>query len=242
MKKCYFFLFSVAALGAVSFGSISAFADSEVEANPASTETPVKVVLELPDNGGENPTPPSTPDDPDKPNPDKPGNKPNNPTGPFGIAYQPDYFNFGTNKLKDSGEQSFKAVVPQSGDKKFHVGVKDKSRETFGWTLKAKLQGAVLNQGATVELKNTKGVQANRGDSSKAILAPIGSEVATAEKNVAVATDEAVVMTGNKGRLHNDVYDYEIDDVTLKIADAKNVAAGTYEGQVVWNLEKAPGV
>ena len=48
-------------------------------------------------------------------------------------------------------------------------------------------------------------------------------------------------MQGKAGAIHNDVYDYELGEVTLKIADVSQIQAGDYsQSSLQWNLEKAP--
>ncbi|MFS1046762.1 WxL domain-containing protein [Enterococcus faecium] len=220
-------------------GAGQAFAAStSTNADPASTQTPIQATLSLPTNGGTNPTPPS-PVDPSHPtDPDNPGNKPNNPGGTFGIAYQPDVFNFGTHELAESGLQSFAAQLPTSGDRAFHVGVKDKTREQKGWTLQATLEGSISQQpGISILVGNGSG-EVKENDGTSLVAAPVGA--VTGRSDVEITTSVAEVMSGSDSFTHNSVYDYQLGTPTLKIADAKQVAANTYSGNVNWNLSVAP--
>ncbi|EMF0491748.1 TPA: WxL domain-containing protein [Enterococcus faecium] len=236
MKKHVTLFSSVLMMSTTLLGSGSVFAASQsTNASPESTDTPVQAVLELPNGGGSNPTPPTPPTKPDQPDPDNPGNKPNNPNGTFGIAYQPDIFNFGTVKLQESGAQVVTATQPKGGT--FHVGVKDKTREKQGWTLKAGLTGPLAKQeGVTIEFGTGK-VKVN--DEGTLKDAPEGT--VTGEAKVVAGTTEGLVMTGQSGKIHNNVYDYDLGDVKLKLADAKKVQAANYNGSSVhWHLEKVP--
>lgn len=244
MKKHVALFSSVLMMSTTLLGAGSVFAASQsTNASPESAETPVQAVLELPENGGTNPTPPTPPTNPSEPDPENPGNKPNNPEGSFGIAYQPDIFNFGTTTLNESGNQEINALMPKDGDHKFHIGVKDKTRETKGWSLTAKLSGDITSQkGITISLGNTTGdVQVNRGDSSNSnlVAAPAGSVTGVA--NVEIGTQSQQIMAGSEGYIHNDVYDYATGQVKMKISDTKNIQAGNYSGNVDWNLAVVPG-
>lgn len=222
-------------------GAVQAYAASETEAaNPAATQTEIRA--ELTASNGDNPLPPSPvdPDTPVNPDEDKPGNKPNNPEGPFGIAYQPTHFNFGKAELAESGSQEIN--VTQKPDAGYHVGVKDKTKATRGWTLTAKLSGDIASQpGISISLGNGTGeVKENSAAtdaSANLVAAPDGSVVGQA--TVDVSNTAQTVMVGNEGFVHSSVYDYELGDVKLKIQDAKKVEAKKYTGTVDWNLAVA---
>lgn len=217
-------------------GAVQANAASEsITTDPQylDTQTPFEATLQLPDGGGENPTPPNPPVDPDQP-----GNEPNDPDGPFGIAYQPDVFKFGTVKLTEASQEvTATAANPASGT--FHVGVKDKTRETDGWSLKASLAGDITTQpGVTIKLGNATGeVKVNRGDSNSANLVEAPQGAVKGVSNVEISSTASEVMSGEVGYQHNDVYDYDLGNVTLTIADGSKVQADTYSGTVNWSLE-----
>lgn len=202
-------------------------------AAPASTTTEVQATLTLPNDGGENQDPPSSVD---SQNPSDPGNKSNNPTQAFGIAYQPNVFKFGTQTLKDSGAQEFTATVPTSGDKAFHVGVKDKTRETKGWTLNASLTGDVANiPGVSMSLGNSTGT-VKENTNTGLVEAPSGSVRGQSTIELSKDSGNVPVMIGQNDFLHNSIYDYQLGTPTLKIANAKVVAAKAYTGTVNWDL------
>lgn len=227
-------LFGTASVLATTLlGAGTAFAasqDNTYNPDPAETNTPVQAKFKLPNDGGSN----EKPEDPEGPqNPD--GNKPNNPTGPFGIAYQPALwqtpeFDGDGVTLAESGEQEIQFTSEDS-----RVGVKDKTRQDFGWTLKAKLQwtGAQL-PGSTITTQNADGkVQINKGNSQYDATTAV-----TGTKNLEINDQAQVVMTGVKGQQHNATYDYKLTNPTLKIADAGAVEEGTYQGNVIWTLAK----
>lgn len=220
-------------------GAGQAFAATTgTQAQPANTQTPIEAELTIPADGGTNPTPPNESPNPGTPDEDNPGNTPNNPAGTFGIAYQPDIFNFGSVELQEQGNQTINATNPTSGY--FHVGVKDKTRNTKGWTLQASFNGDLANQpGVSIFLGNGSGdVKVNQ--SGTLVDAPSGS--VSGQGSVEISLNKpATVMEGLIGTVHNDVYDYQLGTVQLNLADAKTVQSGTYSNSTVdWNLSVAP--
>lgn len=206
-------------------------------------ETTLDVTIAIPVTGGETPAPPSAAGDFTVSDPENPGNKGNNLLSAFGIAYQPDVFNFGRVVLKETGEQEILAKLPQTGDRKFHVGVKATQRNATGWALKVGLKGALTEQaGISIEIGNGTGeVKVNQGDAVAAHLVNAPANRVFASKNIPVSTTEALVMQGKTGEIHNDVYDYELGEVRMKIAEVSQVKAGDYsQSSLQWNLEKAP--
>lgn len=232
-------LLSTSLLGAVT--SFAASDGKEYQPSPDKTQTPVKATFTLPDDGSDNnkPSNPDTgnPENPDQPtNPENPGNKPNNPTGPFGIAYQPFLWDAGSNELQDSGEQTFKF----KGDD-FHVGVKDKTRQDFGWKLNASLQWTDDElAGASITTENTTGTVKNNVSTEKEPnkYEDVNGEV-TGASNFEITTSPSTIMTGVKGQLHMGTYDYALTNATLKIMDTTKVQAGDYTGNVNWELSRS---
>ncbi len=236
MKKHVALFSSTLMMSTTLLGAGSVFAASEsTNATPATAETPVQAVLELPDGGGTNPTPPS-PVEPEEP--ENPGNKPNDPTGAFGIAYQPNKFEFKATKLNESGTQSIALAEGKGNADTFHLGVKDKTRDTKGWSVQAQLTGDITSQrGVTIKMTGSRQVKVNKGN--ELINAPEGS--ATGFENISVGSSAVNVMQGNAGQIHNDVYDWGLGTVTMEIADAGQVQAGSHSGSLNWNLSQTPG-
>lgn len=227
MKKLAL-LSAVAVSSAALLGGASAFAATDLN-EATQSETPVTATFTLPDGGGTNPTPPGG-EDGDNDNNELPSE--------WGIAYQPKSFNFPETKLKESGHQTIEATKTSS----FNVGVKDKTRGTKGWTLKASLawtgdaiEGAKITTTASGDVKvNTN----TGGEFNPSDLQP--TDKVTGESNLEINSIENVVMTGKPGERHNDVYDYDLGNVTLDIADAGKVEGKSYNGKVVWNLTATP--
>lgn len=48
-------------------------------------------------------------------------------------------------------------------------------------------------------------------------------------------------MKANAGKTVNGVYNYQFKNPKLVIPNSENVAAGTYSGNIVWNLSNALG-
>ena len=214
-----------------------------INAEENKEETSLNVHITTSENGGDTPAPPSASSNVASSDPDNPGNRNNQLQSAFGLAYQPDVFNFGQVTLKEKGEQEVFAKLPKNGDGKFHVGVKAKNRDTAGWALKVGLKGSLTAQaGVTIEIGNGTGeVKVNQGDTMTAQLFAAPLDVVSASKNISVGQTEALVMEGKAGEVHNDVYDYELGEVKLKIADVRHIQMGDYSySSLQWNLEKAP--
>jgi len=52
---------------------------------------------------------------------------------------------------------------------------------------------------------------------------------------------EVTLMKANAGQTVNGVYNYQFKDPKFVIPNSENVAAGTYSGNIVWNLSNALG-
>lgn len=47
----------------------------------------------------------------------------------------------------------------------------------------------------------------------------------------------AIPIMQSTGENRNGIYDYDFDEVKLRIPEMENVSAGTYSGIVEWNLK-----
>ena len=121
----------------------------------------------------------------------------------------------------------------------FDVGVKDKTRETMGWSLKAQVVWDNGEKGMSIQTAHTgTNAKVNTGN-GQLVDAPAGS--VTAVPNVEITSDaQVLLMSGTQGFVHNDTYDYGLGQVSLKIANTKTTPAGTHTGHVEWNLSVAP--
>ncbi|OQO69939.1 hypothetical protein BH747_08490 [Enterococcus villorum] len=211
-------------------------ASTTINPAPSTAETPITAPLLLPDNGGSNPTPPSNTKDPASPT--DPGNKSNNPTVAFGIAYEPGTFTIPSTKLVETGSQTINVTMPKNSGT-FDIGVKDKTRDTKGWTLKAQVVWDNAEQGMSIQTGHTgTNAKVNTGGGNL-VDAPAGS--ITAAPNVEITSGaQALLMTGTQGFIHNDTYDYDLGQVALKIANAKTTTADNHTGHVEWNLAVTP--
>ncbi|HCW2669432.1 TPA: hypothetical protein OXB34_002667, partial [Enterococcus faecalis] len=61
----------------------------------------------------------------------------------------------------------------------------------------------------------------------------------TGEANVKIGTTPTPIMTGQNVS-HNGVYDYDLGKVSLVLENANTIQAGTYTGNINWNLISAP--
>jgi len=221
-------------------GAASAFATPSEPQNPtpASAETPISAVLTV----NETPTPPTPPTEPDEGGTDKPTDI----TGLFGIAYAPKGLT-GTKQLNESGETQVELTTNDGTNtqNKYNVGVQDKTRaKDRAWTLKAKLvwDGDTNNYMAGSTITATDG---NVKLNTEGKLTPVtGGEVTMEEgaNNPTIGQDsEVTLMKANAGKTVNGVYNYQFKDPKLVIPNSENVAAGTYSGNIVWNLSNALG-
>lgn len=222
---------AVALLSTSMLGAATSFAaDTEkYPANPDTAQTPVKAKFSLPKDGGSN-------SDPSNPvNPDKPLNS----AGPFGIAYVPNEFmtqNFDKSDgevLQESGEQTFAFKNTDA-----RVGVKDKTHTQGGWTLKAKLSwdGAKL-PGSTILIDTPSKVQVNEGSNKYSDIAEV-----TTQPKLTISDVDSDVMQGQNlsgDEVYRSTFDLQLQNPTLRVADAGQVAAGTYTGNVTWTLTAA---
>ena len=92
-------------------------------------------------------------------------------------------------------------------------------------------------EGAKITTTGDGTVNINKGGD---VLEPVTDEV-TGRSNVEITSgSEALIMTGSEGVRHNSVYDYDLGNVSLHIADAGKVEGKSYSGKVVWNLTATP--
>lgn len=239
MKKFKTLVSTASVLGATLISSGAVFAASTGSANEQK-QTPITTTLQAPANPV-NPIPPQ-PDGPGQDN--NSNNTNNNVNGTFGIAYQPSGFTFATDNLSSTGEQVIQ-VTNNHTNATYNVGVKDMTHDNKGWTLTAQLSWTTNSiQGATIETTNNGEVKKNinkdnNNFNNQTDLVPVTTGV-TGEANVSINGSTKTVMTGEKGTVHNAVYDYALGNVSLKIPETSVVSAGSYSGNVNWNLQVTP--
>lgn len=250
MKKVTLLAIPLMSLGLVWSSSAFAATDGQ-DPVPATRDTPVSAELQVSD--GSNPMPPHP--GTNGPNPDQ------GPSGNFGISYVPIKFSTAATKLNDSGEQKI-AFAPNSTGEKFHVGVKDKTRDTYGWQLQATFtagtDAATSIPGTSIVFENgADKVKRNDGTSTNATLNNLTSDeengfyigagptTTTPPAKVTLTNGNTVGIFGAKGQVtYNGVYDYELGQPSLVIADTQPIKAGKYTGvgTVNWNLVLAAPV
>lgn len=230
--KTFKALGAAALLSTSLLGAVTSFASEEYTPDPAKTTTPVKATFTLPEDGGTT-NPPVDPEGPQNPD----GNKPNPVNGPFGIAYQPALLEVTSTQLQESGQQEFNFTAENP-----HVGVKDKTRQTFGWTLNASLtwdQPESTIKGTYIQTSNTAGeVKMNNSTAEEEKLDALSNNEVTGASDVKIDTTPTLVMQGQEGKQRNGVYDYALTDAKLVVPEAGNVEAGEYTGHITWDLAK----
>ncbi|MDN3128768.1 WxL domain-containing protein [Enterococcus faecalis] len=221
-------------------GAASAFAEvsQPAEGNPNTAQTPITAELTV-NATPDKPTPPTAPDEGGT-------DKPTDITGLFGIAYAPKGLT-GTAQLKDSGETQIDLASNDgtNAQNKHNVGVQDKTRaKDRAWTLKAQLvwDGDNNNYMAGSTITATEG---NVKLNTNGVLSEVTNDEVTMEAgadNVSIGQDsEVTLMKANAGQTVNGVYNYQFKAPKLVIPNSENVAAGTYSGNIVWNLSNALG-
>lgn len=227
MKKHVALFSSVLMMSTTLLGAGSVFADSnEVDITNPNTTTPVTADLTIP----------SVP----SPEPPTDGEHNNNVEGHLGIAYQPNAFN-GKKELSASGET--RIGLTNNGAPSFHVGVKDTTRKKNNWTLKASISfnegdSQKYLQGTTINITSGT-VKKNNGNKT---LVDLEHNEVVGQSEVTISKTPSLVMGADPSQTQNGVYDYGFDKAHLVIPNSENVPAGSYSGNVTWNLEMAPGV
>ncbi len=214
-------------------GAASAFAaPSEPSTpDPASVQTPVSAVLTVNDN----PTAPEPPKNPDGGTDEGTGI-----TGLFGIAYAPKALS-GTAQLQEKGqtEVSLSNNSATNDQNKYNVGVQDKTRaKDRNWTLSAQLEWTGDTQGYMEGATITASEGNAKLNDGKGNLSEITEgEVTTTAASLTIQKDApTTILTAQKGKTVNGVYNYQFKDPKLVIPQSQNVAAGTYSGNINWTL------
>lgn len=231
MKKINSILGAVVFASTTLLGGGSVLAD-EINPDPSSAQTPVTAELTIP----------KVPIAPDLPNNSEGGGDHlTNITGNFGIAYAPDTLS-GKAELLSSGEQ--KISLSHNGVTKYNVGVQDKTRKNDqNWNLKAQLSWTGDTNGymTGTSIVATEG---NVKENNRGILNPLtDGQVTTTATNLKIEQgSEVEVMKSTPGKTMNGVYNYQFTSPQLVIPDVAKVAAGTYKGNINWNLENTPSI
>lgn len=163
-------------------------------------------------------------------------------TSLFGLTYIPKQFGFLATPLNESGTQQISFNKQNS----FDVGVCDKSQTDSTWSLQAQLvwdRNQVI-PGSAIILTNQGSVQKNINDGTTPFnpntdLVGSGNEVQGAITPAITSNSPVMIMQANPVN-HNAVYNYNLGNPYLNIAETKNVQPGIYKGNIEWNLVKAP--
>ncbi|MDN3128770.1 WxL domain-containing protein [Enterococcus faecalis] len=215
-------------------GAASAFAEvsQPAEGNPNTAQTPISAEL----------TVNQTPDKPEPPKgPDEGGtDEGTGITGLFGIAYAPKALS-GTAELQEKGqtEVSLTNNSATNTNNKYNVGVQDKTRaKDRNWTLSAQLEWTDDTQGYMEGATITASEGNAKLNDGKGNLSEITEgEVTTAAASLTIQKDApTTILTAQKGKTVNGVYNYQFKDPKLVIPTSENVAAGTYSGNINWTL------
>lgn len=209
-------------------GAASAFAEVSQPAtpDPATAQTPINAQLTLDENPGQ----PEPPKEPEGGTDEGTGIE-----GLFGIAYAPAALS-GQKQLEDTGDTVVELSNNTNTTGKYNVGVQDKTRaKDRNWKLTAQLEwsGTEL-EGATITASNGI-VKLNDGKGSLTELKD--SEVLTTASSLTISKEATTdIMTAQKGKVLNGVYNYQFSNPKLTVPNSENVAAGTYSGNINWNL------
>lgn len=161
-------------------------------------------------------------------------------TSIYGIAYIPKAFTIPSTKLSDEATQTISINSTNS----YHVAVRDQRMTQGGWTLQAQL---VWNNnalpGSSIQTANGKGEikkNTNTGSTNFQANDLVGNDgTVTGKANVKIGATPSTIMTAQSVS-HNGVYDYDLGNVSLVLENANTIQAGTYTGNINWNLTNAP--
>ncbi|EGP4927701.1 hypothetical protein FFQ40_002463 [Enterococcus faecium] len=228
MKKHVALFSSALMMSTTLLGAGSVFADVNASTpSPDTVQTPVAANLTI-----DTTTEPVLPGGTDGDNHEN-----TNVTGPLGIAYTPKTLS-GNAQLNPTGEQTI-ALSNNSSDH-YHIGVKDLTREKHEWTLTAQLSWDNDNNGymngTKISISGGQ-VQENKSGTLQALTNDEVSGQASVDITASAPTE---VMKSVKTATQNGVYDYKFDTAGLVIPETSSVPAGTYEGNITWNLALTP--
>ena len=154
------------------------------------------------------------------------------PSSEYGISYVPKAFSVQGKLSNETDVQSI--AIPGN----FHVAVRDRRNQLGGWTLSAQLQwtgtpltAEIQTTGGAVKKNSTNG-QMNQGNN----LTDCPTSEVTGYSNVVINSTPKPIMSANSSVTHDAIYDYSLGEVSLRINQPKDVAAGKYDGKIVWNL------
>ena len=234
MKKHVTLFSSVLMMSTTLLGAGGVFAaEQAVSPSPADASTPISTTLTI----NESPEKPTVPDKGEG------GGEETEISGVYGIAYTPGSLS-GQKLLGDSGEERIDLTNNTNETAKHNVGVQDKTRKNKQtWSLKAQL---VWTDDTNNYMKGTK-ITASNGnvkENKKGTLEPLADgEVETAATTLNIEqSSEVEVMKAVSGKTMNGVYNYQFENPQLVIPDVSKVAAGTFSGQINWNLEDTPSL
>ena len=230
MKKSITFLGATLLASTTLMGAGSAFAETSItaaEPTPSTAQTPITAELTV--DATQKPVLPDGTTGTDHTNTET--------TSPLGIAYTPNTLS-GTAQLNTNGSQEIDLANNSSAG--YHVGVKDLTRQKHEWTLSAQLAWVGDTQdymhGATIKLTGD-GVKVN----NQGTLTPELMGAVTGQPNITINTSApAEVMKSESTITQNAVYDYKFINPKLVIPEVSNVPAGTYSGNINWNLALTP--
>ncbi|EMF0042617.1 BspA family leucine-rich repeat surface protein [Enterococcus hirae] len=170
-----------------------------------------------------------------------PDNSKLNPTGSLGLAYYPTTFKINSVDLHSSGEQK----IPISKQVSLNLGVKDRTRTRDTWTVTAQLTWSgnrlpnayITSDNSTVTENTSTGSGAY---SPSTDLKALSNNGITGISNYQINSNPNPIMKSNGTMVNNGVYDFNLGEAVLVIRDVSQVRAGTYSGQVEWNLINGP--
>lgn len=172
--------------------------------------------------------------------PDKSGNdKLTGITGLFGIAYMPEQFTCKA-QLQEAGTQKINLNSHDSSNNKYNIGVKDKTRsDKHPWSLNTSLTWTdTKNYVPGMYIETSMGTIKENVDGKLEELQ--NDEVISSSTTLQITNTESEVMHAVDGKVLNGIYNYQFESPQLVISDTSRVPAGTYTGNINWNLSDVP--
>lgn len=183
------------------------------------------------------------------------GNWPDNrmPAGKVGIAYQPTSLSTGSVKLKDQDTAQEFQLKGETGQKDFHVGVRNYPvpSKKSSWSLSAKLSwNKAPSSDAYITTSGGK-ITNNTNNDNNTKNAPIpfksgqlanytGSAVTKTGDSLTLKPNQSVTILKANGKEKSAFYDYDLGTMKLVLPNPNKADIGDFSGNINWNLTSAP--
>ncbi|MFS1046757.1 toxin Cry1Ac domain D-VI-related protein [Enterococcus faecium] len=143
-------------------------------------------------------------------------------------------------QLQEAGTQKINLNSHDSSNNKYNIGVKDKTRsDKHPWSLNTSLTWTdTKNYVSGMYIETSMGTVKENVDGKLEELQ--NDEVISSSTTLQITNTESEVMHAVDGKVLNGIYNYQFESPQLVISDTSRVPAGTYTGNINWNLSDVP--